>query len=408
MFTNENNYAHPKLDKIVESGDNLLFTLSNVDLSIANGIRRTILSDIPLIVFRTEDATVNKCKIIENSGGKLHNQILQQRLSCIPVFVKPNVMVQDKAWWNTYEMVIDVSNENSDIILLVTSEHFHLREIGTNPPFTGKEDDAAKYLLDTEVRKIFPPSPISGDYIEFSRLSPNINSSMQGGVLRLVARFDICTANTNSMFNAGNASIGNTMDAIKADAAWTVRLAELVEKMPAEEQKTELDRLKRDFYLLDARRYCIENSFDFTVRSDCVYTPKELVYQACDVLMQKCDAFELALDSNNLPIYPSSTTRANGYDAVIESTIPFCYDIILENETTTFGCILVDALLTMYFTEKDKEITYCAFNKFHPHNSYGVLRVAILSEDVVILKRCLKGAVKRAHQLLSEVRQMFL
>jgi DNA-directed RNA polymerase alpha subunit len=65
----------------------LLFTLSGVNVSLANAIRRTILSDIPLIVFRTSPHEQNKANIILNTT-RLNNEILKQRLSCIPIHIK--------------------------------------------------------------------------------------------------------------------------------------------------------------------------------------------------------------------------------------------------------------------------------------------------------------------------------
>ena len=65
----------------------LLFTLSGVNVSLANAIRRTILSDIPLVVFRTTPYEQNKANIIANTS-RLNNEILKQRLSCIPIHIK--------------------------------------------------------------------------------------------------------------------------------------------------------------------------------------------------------------------------------------------------------------------------------------------------------------------------------
>ena len=43
------------------------FTLSGVNVSLANAVRRTILSDVPLVVFRTSPHDKNKCNIITNN-----------------------------------------------------------------------------------------------------------------------------------------------------------------------------------------------------------------------------------------------------------------------------------------------------------------------------------------------------
>ena len=43
------------------------FTLSGVNVSLANAIRRTVLSDIPAVVFRTSPHELNKCTVIKNT-----------------------------------------------------------------------------------------------------------------------------------------------------------------------------------------------------------------------------------------------------------------------------------------------------------------------------------------------------
>ena len=69
------------------NGDMLSFTLRGVNVSIANAIRRTILSDINTVVFRTTPNEKNKATIIANTS-RLNNEIIKQRLSCIPIHIK--------------------------------------------------------------------------------------------------------------------------------------------------------------------------------------------------------------------------------------------------------------------------------------------------------------------------------
>ena len=45
---------NPKLNNISEEGDVLRFTLHGLNVSLANAIRRTILSDIPIVVIETD------------------------------------------------------------------------------------------------------------------------------------------------------------------------------------------------------------------------------------------------------------------------------------------------------------------------------------------------------------------
>ena len=47
-----------------EDNEQLKFTISNIDVTLVNAIRRTLLSDIPVVVFRTTPYNENKCNII--------------------------------------------------------------------------------------------------------------------------------------------------------------------------------------------------------------------------------------------------------------------------------------------------------------------------------------------------------
>ena len=77
---------NPTLSNISEEGDVYKFTLSQLNVSLANAIRRTIISDIPTTVIYTDTSSVGQCNISVNTT-RLHNEILKQRLSCIPIHI---------------------------------------------------------------------------------------------------------------------------------------------------------------------------------------------------------------------------------------------------------------------------------------------------------------------------------
>ena len=58
---------NPHLETLNTNDDSLGFTLSGVNVSLANAIRRVILSEIELVVFRTSPNELNKCNIITNN-----------------------------------------------------------------------------------------------------------------------------------------------------------------------------------------------------------------------------------------------------------------------------------------------------------------------------------------------------
>ena len=140
---------------ITLSDEKLYFTLSNVNVSVANALRRTALTDIKTPVFKEKDM-----KFITNTS-RLHNEILKQRLGSIPIHVNDMNIPLDN-----YVVEIIKHNEGGSIEYVTTGD-FKIKNI--------KND---KYLTEKEVQRIFPPNPITKDYILFARLRPKITKDV--------------------------------------------------------------------------------------------------------------------------------------------------------------------------------------------------------------------------------------
>ena len=76
----------PKVKLNNNKNNKLQFTLTGCNVSLANAIRRTILSDIPQVVFKTTPNDESKTIIHENTSN-LNNELIKQRLSCIPIHI---------------------------------------------------------------------------------------------------------------------------------------------------------------------------------------------------------------------------------------------------------------------------------------------------------------------------------
>jgi hypothetical protein len=259
---------NPHLEPFDTNDNTFGFTLSGVNVSIANALRRTMLSDIPLVVFRTTPNDMNKCNIIANTS-RLNNEIIKQRLSCIPIHIKD---IEDFPIKN-YIMEVNIEN-TSDTIMFVTTEHFEIRDLVTG-----------KMLPKDKVREIFPADDITGYFIDFVRLRPKISDEIPGEKLHLTCEFDISSAKEDGMFNAvSTCSYGFTGDIAAQDA-------ELVRKIQTwkDEGKNEKE-IKfetANWKLLDAKRIFKKDSFDFALESVGVYTNNEIIDIACKVLIKK-------------------------------------------------------------------------------------------------------------------------
>ena len=116
--------ANPRVEILSNpKDDELKFTLSEVNVSIANALRRIILSEIPIVVFRVSPSDKNKCSVIANTCG-LNNEIIKHRLSCIPIHIKD----VDTFPIKNYIMELNVQN-NTDTTIYVTSNDFVIKDL---------------------------------------------------------------------------------------------------------------------------------------------------------------------------------------------------------------------------------------------------------------------------------------
>ena len=210
-MSSSSNTSVPRVEIISNPNDDKLkFTLSGVNVSIANAIRRIILSDIPMIVFRVSPNDKNKCNIIANTCG-LNNEIVKHRLSCIPIHIDD---IEEFPLKN-YILEVNVEN-NTDTTIYVTTKDFVIRDI-----------NSGKTLSEDKIRQIFPANNLTGDYIDFVRLNAKASEEMSSKIINLTCEFDIGTAKEDGAYNTvSTCSYGNTID----EVAQEVKLQQLKQK----------------------------------------------------------------------------------------------------------------------------------------------------------------------------------
>jgi len=387
--------SSPSIIEQYEDNHKLHFTLSNSDVCIANAIRRTILSDIPIVVIRTEDSKVNQCTIQINTS-RFHNELVKQRLSCIPIHTN------DPEFTNRYILEVDVKNESANELRWVTTKDFKIKD---------KNND--QYLSDDETQKIFPMNTKTQCYIDFLRLRPSIGNSITGEHIKLSATFSVATAKINSMFNVvSTCTYQNSPDKIRVDDAWKT----YKQQLESEQKKdTEIEFEKKNFYFLQAARYYMRNpagqanQFDFIIQTIGVYTNKGIVYEACKILCDKCKSFIQGIEADTIPIFPSSTTKENGYLSVMDSSMEHSHDVILENEDYTLGKVLEYILYEHYYKGTVEEVlSYCGFKKFHPHDDYSVIRIAYKEKpSKLLMKSHLTKISMEAYQIFHTIQKLF-
>ena len=354
----------PRIANMSEENGFLKFTLVDCNMSIANALRRIIISDIPTFVFRTFPYSENKAEVTHNTT-RFHNEIIKQRLSCIPIHIADMDFP-----YKDYIVELDVKND-TDSILYVTTKDFRIKNIKTDV-----------YSNESAVRAIFPPSPVSGDYIEFARLQPKLSENIDGERLTLRCGLDIGMASQDGAFNViSTCAYECTPDDSKANEVWKEKEAEMKKSEKSDE---EIEFEKRNWFLLDAKRYYQPNSYDFILESVGVFDNNEIVLKACEIMISKCEKFLENLQHGKVAILPSETTLKNGFD------------VTLVNEDYTLGKVIEFYLYQQNFIA-DKTLSFCGFRKPHPHATDSIIRVAFHNEiDPVGVSGYIQGATDSA------------
>jgi hypothetical protein len=313
------------------------FTLAGVDKSVVNALRRTLVGNIPILVMKPQD-----CVITENTT-RFTNEIIKSRLACIPVHHSSSI-------FDKFTISVHHTNQTQQTMYLTTNM-FTVEQAGKK--YDGKP--------------LFPSYANTGldgktydCYIEFMRLRP-------GETLSLTCETSIGTANESGMYNSvGTCAYGCTQDKKESDRAY----------------KESDGQNEQDWNLLNAKRYVVANSFDFVLETVGVYTNQELLAYAIVVLNAQ---FEQCRAITTESVEESLTTMKNCFDVKITGDYHLQdpkdplkqLDVRVEGDYT-IGKML-EAQIFKRFHAAKTPITYVAFFKKHPHDKFGILRVAFES-----------------------------
>lgn len=333
----------------------LYFTLANVDTSIANSLCRLISMDIPCVVIKTFPHSENQVDIHLNTT-RHNNEIIKQRLGCIPIHIKDVTSPID-----SLRLKVDKIND-SNAIQYVTTDDFRIFNT-----------DTETFIDDEETRRIFPHDPITDEPILVARLRPKVRQEGKGESLSLTAKFNVSTANESGRYTQScTSSYAMTVDDKRQAEEWDKELARLKEDAekqgsPITEEQTELERM--NWYLGKGKRIIIPNHFDMKVESIGVYSNEELVRSACTVMINKLDNIERMAKEQRLQIKNFKGGLRNGFE------------VVLEGENYTLGKSIEYAIYNMFYQGSVQQlVSYVGFYKQHPHDEDSILRIGFKNE----------------------------
>ena len=372
------NKQNPIIESFTDHDGTLKFTVKQINVSLANAVRRTILADIPTYCFRTLPHAENRVQITANTT-RLNNEIIKQRMGCIPIHIKANDPDFEHFNVEDYRVVLDVQNTGT------ANEYVTTKDFRMVNAKTGKE------VSESVVRRIFPPDTITGGYILIARLIPRLTQYVDGERLALTAEIGVGTARMDGMYNVvSTCAYKATQNMEEADKVWAER-AKLLDRDGNDAATIAFE--KKNWYAMEAQRYTHTDSFDFIIESIGVYSNTEIATKACLLLIEKCKKLVSDIEnaSGDVDVAPSNSTLSNGYD------------ITLQNEDYTLGkCIEYYVHQSHYLGTRT--VSFCGFRKNHPHDKHSVIRIAFQAPtDVDIVHAYLIAAANATEAVFQSL-----
>ena len=127
-----------------EDGGKLRFMLANINVSYANGLRRTILSDIPTLGFKAFPHSENQVDIGTNTS-RFNNEILKQRIASVPIHIEDHTLP-----FQDLEVTLAMKNDTQETINVTTGD-FRITNTRTDDEWTT-----------VDVNKAFPADSMTG------------------------------------------------------------------------------------------------------------------------------------------------------------------------------------------------------------------------------------------------------
>lgn len=338
--------------KDIQKNDNKIsFIVEDIDVSILNSIRRTILSDIPNVAFDFEPYEFDNKKVdIITNTCSLHNEIILQRLSMIPLkFTENEINDFDPI---KYKFKLSKTN-NTNRMLNVTTGDIQIF------------DENDKKYSDSFIRKIFPKNKISDDFILLTKLKPNNYDKDKGDSIEINMIASKKTAKDYAGFGYVSQCVyHNIVDKDKAKQA----LKELKEKNKNLNSK-ELEDLEKDFNTLDkfrhfkTNKYDEPNSFQFDIESEARVSPEYLFFKSIEIIKGRLQRLLENIIDNKITINKIKNTEN-------------LYEFIIENEGHTIGNLIQSILYNIHIRENEKkDINFIGYKCPHPLENTLIINI---------------------------------
>lgn len=271
------------------------FEIHDVDIAIINGIRRTILTDIPIPGIIGEDQPT--VQIIKNNGP-LHNEIIAHRIGLLPICLSEDEIENYED--GSLELELNVVNEGAHILNVTTAD------------IKGKKH--GKDLSKKDLSVMFPENSVSKSHILITRLRTNEQLHFKATVVKRTARY-------NAAFSP--VSLSN--------------LFYMQDPKLAKKKDNVLDK-ERAYY---TNQFGEANAIQFEIEPiNKLIGPKYLVNKALEIIADKLNKLITNIISESL--------GHNGVVMKASKNLQNTFEFTIQDEDDTLGNIIQSHIHTKY------------------------------------------------------------
>ena len=350
------------------------WTVVNVDLSICNALRRIILTDIPNMGFRGEEATADaptgpQSVTITHNTGPLHNEIIAHRIGMLPIhFTSAELAEGPDVGWR-FE-------------LDVTAPAGHKVNVTTHDFATYKNDIK---LPHSESTRLFPVDGVTGDPVLITRLRENERLALSAVPVRSTARE-----------HAGFSPV----------SLCTYRF--VIDPEAAAKTQNVLDK-ERSYYRNSRGD---PTRIQFSMESEGALTPKNIMEMAFNVLIGKVERAQAAISNEEVDADYLTTRQA---------PLTPGFEFLFKNEDDTLGNLFQSLIYNETIRKGAKQssppLSYVGYCCPHPLDPTMVLRLVIDPDAATsptspatpdTYKAIFKSHVDRIHGILVGLRASWM
>ena len=322
------------------------FEINNIDLAIINGIRRVILTDIPItgIIGEKLENDEPSVDIVVNNGA-LHNEIIIHRIGLIPICLKEDEIDSYKD--NSIHIELNVKNTTNKTLDVLTSDITATRN--------------SVNIEKKELADIFPANNISGDHILITRLRTGEHLHFKAKVVKRTGR-------DNASFNP--VSLSN--------------FSYIQDPKEADKKNNILDK-ERSYY---KNKYGDAVRFKFDIESiNHNIGPKYLVSKSLDIIISKLELLQRELNNADAADAAAANAATSSKVKIQQfQDIAGTYEFIIEDEDDTLGNIIQSYIHNHFIRENNKykdkiACTYIGYICPHPLKSLMILRISLEGVD---------------------------